>query len=191
MWEMPVDAFTALTHSKNSRALHIAFALAVFAAPMAAQWARSNSAPQPNPPRRVDSDRAERRQASPAASIFFCENNNVQCRTDLNRFDLASIRDLYVFAAWKQVSGAHTQKIRFLLPDGNLYQVLETKFTTQAVSQTQGVQAAVPSRGEPTVVAMLPVAGTHITQRALVGTWTVELFLDGNLITRTQLVFRE
>lgn len=189
-----MDASTALIPSKNSRAVRkiLVFAglLTVFAVPLAAQRTRISSEPRPVPARKIDVERPERRQVPPNASVFFCENNNVQCRTELSRFDLDVIRDLYVFAAWKQVSGEHTQRIRFVLPDGNTYQILETKFTTQANSQTQGVQATVPSRGEPTTVSMLPVAGTHISQRSLAGTWVVELYLDGNLITRTRLVFR-
>ncbi len=189
-----MDASTALIPSKNSRAVRriLAFAglLMVFATPLAAQRTRISSEPRPVPPRKIDEARPERKVLPPNGSLFFCENNNVQCRTELSRFDLDVIRDLYVFAAWKQVSGEHTQHIRFVLPDGNTYQTLETKFTTQATSQTQGVQPTVLSRGEPTTVSMMPVAGSHITQRSLAGTWIVELYLDGNLITRTRLVFR-
>ena len=126
----------------------------------------------------------------PMASIFFCGTNDVQCRTKINEFGLDELRDLFIFAAWKHVSGEHTQQIRLLLPDGNLYQTFETKFTTDGNAKKAGVKNAVRSREESAVSVALPIAGTHITQRSLSGAWTVELYLDGALITKTTLTFQ-
>jgi hypothetical protein len=129
-----------------------------------------------------------------APTIFFCTVRDVQCRNDDNQFYLNEVRDLFVFVAWGKVSGEHTARIRLLLPDGNLYQQTETRFTTQpqpaAAASPQGkVQVARVSRGEPTTVLELPVAGTHITQRSLAGVWTVEVELDGKPVARRSLIF--
>jgi hypothetical protein len=132
----------------------------------------------------------ERNVPAPRASIFFCETADVQCRTELNQFRLDELRDLVMFVAWQRVTGEHTQQVRFILPDGNVYQVMETKFTTLARGARPGVQGALPSRGERAVSTVLPVAGTHIAQRTLSGTWTVEVLLDGELITTASFVLR-
>jgi len=132
----------------------------------------------------------EGKGTKPKASIFFCSTDDVQCRTKINEFALDDIRDLFVFSAWKHVDGEHTQELRFLLPDGNLYQKIETKFTTQESAKKQGVRATVKSREEAALSVALPVAGTHITQRSLAGTWTVELFLDGHLVASSELIFK-
>jgi hypothetical protein len=131
---------------------------------------------------------------NPQPAIFFCTVSDVQCRNDDNQFYLNEVRDLFVFVAWDKVSGEHTARIRLLLPDGNLYQQTETRFTTQpqpaAAASPQGkVQVARVSRGEPTTVLELPVAGTHITQRSLAGAWTVEVELDGKPVARRNLIF--
>lgn len=130
------------------------------------------------------------RSAPVSASIFFCVTNNVECRTKINEFDLDQVRDLFVFSAWRHIQGEHTQQLRFLLPDGNLYQSIETKFTVSTATKSSGVQSAVRSREEYAVSVALPVAGTHITQRSLAGTWTVEIYLDGKFVTKTSLTFR-
>lgn len=131
---------------------------------------------------------------NPQPAIFFCTVSDVQCRSDDNQFYLNEVRDLFVFVAWGKVSGEHTARIRLLLPDGNLYQQTETRFTTQpqpaAAASSQGkVQVARISRGEPATVLELPVAGTHITQRSLAGAWTVEVELDGKPVARRNLIF--
>lgn len=126
----------------------------------------------------------------PTASIFFCDTNDVQCRTEIHEFGIDEVRDLFVFAAWRNVTGEHTQRLRFVLPDGNTYQVIDTKFTVDPNAAGADVQAAVRTREEMAVNAPLAVAGTHITQRSLAGTWTVEVYLDGKFIARTQLIFR-
>ena len=73
------------------------------------------------------------------------------------------------------VGGQHTQALEFILPDGNLYQHLEVEFDTAT---------APTSQGEPAAVAVHPVAGTFITQRFLLGTWMVQVFLDDQFISQ-------
>ena len=168
-----------------TRAGIVLLALAALSLPVAAQSAQ-----------KVDSERGRgdvevRRKPAPApvASIFFCTTRDLQCRTGIIDFGLDEVRDLYVYVAWRNVSGEHIQQLRFVLPDGNAYQVLESRFTTLAKGGSAEVQVAVASRGEPTVVNVVPVAGTHITQHSLAGTWSVEAYLDGKLVARTNLIF--
>lgn len=150
------------------------------ASPKREEPARESRRPvaRPNPPR------------VPAATLFFCTTNDVQCRTSITDFDLDAVRDLFVFAAWRNLRGEHTQQLRFVLPDGNTYLVVETKFTVEASSTDTNVQVAAKSREEKATNVALAVAGTHITQRSLSGTWTVELYLDGKLIAQSPLTFR-
>lgn len=169
------------------------FAL-VFAAPMGAQ-ARRTAGPKSEVERgeiRRPLSRPAARPAparAPGGTIFFCTSNDVQCRTSITAFDLDSVRDLFVFAAWRNVSGEHTQRLRFVLPDGNTYQVVETRFTTAESAADTAVRVAVTSREEKAVATPFAVAGTHITQRSLSGTWTVELYLDGKLVAQSPLTF--
>ncbi len=127
---------------------------------------------------------------SPQAEVFFCETQAVECRTTASDFDITKLRDLFVFVSWRGVTGEHTQELRLLLPDGNLYQTITARFTTAPIALSPEVQVAKDSRGEPTVVSVLPVAGTFITQHFLVGTWTVEVILDGQSITRVSFTLR-
>ncbi len=110
-----------------------------------------------------------------SGTVFFCTVSDPQCRTSINTFEVSQLRDLFVLVAWGGVGGQHTQALEFILPDGNLYQRLEVEFDTAT---------APTSQGEPVAVAVLPVAGTFITQRFLLGTWTVAVFLDDQFITQ-------
>lgn len=144
-------------------------------------------------PQREPGEVADRPQRKAEAIIFFCTVRDVQCRNDENRFYLNEVRDLFVFVSWPRVSGEHTARVRFLLPDGNVYQQSETQFTTSSESAARAnskgnVQFARVSRGQPTTVLDFPVAGTHITQRSLAGVWTVEVELDGTPVARRNLV---
>lgn len=181
-------ASTASTSFKKPQLLRAGAALiavlAALSAPVAAQ--RPTKA---GPGGQREERDTRRRPAAPQASIFFCSTQDVQCRTEINDFGLDELRDLFVFVAWTGLSGEHTQQVRFLLPNGHAYQVNETKFTTLSSAKTEDVQVALRSRGEPTVAGVLPVAGTHITQRSLAGTWIVEVYLDGKFVARTNLVF--
>lgn len=126
-----------------------------------------------------------------SAEVFFCETSAVECRTTTNDFTVTEVRDLFVFVAWQGVSGLHAQELRFVLPDGNLYQNKTTKFTAETGSTPiPDVQIAKLSQGEPTVVSALPVGGTFITQHFLTGTWAVEVYLDGAPVTQAPFVLR-
>ncbi|HYN16285.1 MAG TPA: hypothetical protein VES66_10920 [Terriglobales bacterium] len=73
---------------------------------------------------------------------------------------------------WRNAAGKHTQQIKFLLPKGETYQIMETKF------EGNGPQSSV-----------LPVAGTWIQAKELTGRWTVQVYLDGQLVTQSGFIF--
>jgi hypothetical protein len=140
---------------------------------------------------REDKRRDRRHPRHPQAEVFFCEASSLECRTSINDFELDKIRDLFIFVAWREVRGEHSQELRFILPDGNLYQKVPARFTTTALSAPSlDIQTARRSRGEPTVISTLPVAGTLITQHSLTGTWQVQVYLDGRLITEASFILQ-
>ena len=108
--------------------------------------------------------------SSGRAAVSFCESADPSC-VPATDFSIASLLDLYVSVGWMGASaGSHLQTIRFLLPDQNLYQAIETPF-----------EVAQGSGGTALTVQALPVAGSYITQRSLTGIWAVEVWLDGRL----------
>ena len=136
-----MGAYTALTCSSGSRLRRAPWILliAVGLLPFAAE------AQSPQGEAQREAKAAPGRSAPVSASIFFCETNNVQCRTKINEFDLDAIRDLFIFAAWRNVQGEHMQTVRLLLPDGNLYQASQTRFAV-GTAKSLDAQAAVRSR---------------------------------------------
>jgi hypothetical protein len=146
------------------------------------------------------------------AEIFFCETPDTTCRTTQDVFPLAELRDLYVFVVWPGVAGQHVQTMEFLLPDGSLYSSKKTQFilggimafSTTAPAPHNQVAPTPParhlmadankihpegipsllmkSRGDSSILTVLPVGGTYITQRNLGGTWHVRVLLDDRLV---------
>jgi hypothetical protein len=147
-----------------------------------------------------------------SAEIFYCETPDTTCRTTQDVFSLAELRDLYVFVAWPGVTGQHVQTMEFLLPDGSIYSSKKTQFliggvmTSAAMApafqnevsslpparhlvadanriHTQGIPSLLTkSRGDSSILTVLPVGGTYITQRNLSGTWHVRVLLDDRLV---------
>jgi len=147
--------------------------------------------------------------------IFYCETPDTSCRTTQEVFSLAELRDLYVFVVWPGVAGQHVQTVQFLLPDGSIYTSKKTQFiiggvmafsATSLASQNEvsplpparylmadankihaeGIPSLLTkSRGDSSVLTVLPVAGTYITQRNLSGTWGVRVFLDDRLVLQS------
>ena len=143
--------------------------------------------------------------------IFFCEAPETTCRTTQEVFSLAELRDLYVFVVWPGVAAQHVQTVQFLLPDGSLYASKKTQFIIGGVMAFSAAGPAfqnevsptpparhliadankihsegIPSllmktRGDSSILTVLPVAGTFITQRNLSGTWGVRVLLDDRL----------
>lgn len=124
--------------------------------------------------------------------IFFCEVDTTDCRSTNSTFTVGTLRDLYVFVTWPDLKkGDFVQTVEFLLPDGSLYMKKDTPFRIKPGNRSALPVPGAPlipeqwltsSRGVPTVVTLLPVAGTYITQFNLLGTWTARVLLDGNFV---------
>ena len=143
--------------------------------------------------------------------IFYCETPDTTCRTTQDVFSLAELRDLYVFVVWPGVTGQHIQTVEFLLPDGSIYSSKKTQFIIGGVAalaaatpaprnevspqpparhlmadanrtHSQGIPSLLmKSRGDSSILTVLPVGGTFITQRNLSGIWRVRVSLDDRL----------
>jgi len=171
-----MDAFTRSMCFRRVAALAVSVAVLLLAAVPAAIAAPAAKKP------------------TPQATVFFCDSDDLQCRLKRPRpFDITDIRDLWVFVAWKDLpAGVHRQDLRFTLRRGEHYQTLTTSFSTAALpGLAPHVQIPKQSQGEPTVTSVLPVAGTWITQHTLTGIWQVEVFLDGQSITKAQFELQE
>jgi hypothetical protein len=148
--------------------------------------------------------------------IFYCETPDTSCRTTQDAFSIADLRDLFVFVVWPGVSGQHVQTVEFLLPDGSIYSSKKTRFSIGGASPVAAMAPAfknevspVPpaphliaeankvhpegiptllmkSRGDSSVLTVLPVGGTYITQRNLSGTWRVRVLLDDRLALESE-----
>jgi hypothetical protein len=114
--------------------------------------------------------------AAPAASFSFCNKEAPGCSSETS-FSTAATRDLEVKVSWQNVpAGNHVQTLEILIPGGNLYQQTQVAFGVP-----QGLT-------EPLVaILILPVAGTWIQQRQMMGEWTARISLDGQVIA-TQTV---
>ena len=110
------------------------------------------------------------------ATFSFCDKEAPSCDNETS-FSATATRDLEVKVSWQNVpAGSHVQTLEILLPGGNLYQQTQMTFGVQ-----QGFD-------QPMVaIQTLPVAGTWIQQRHLLGQWTARVSLDGQLIA-TQTV---
>ncbi len=124
--------------------------------------------------------------ATPSVAVHFCSNdpyNGSVCDPVNNAFDINTTRDVTILSELSNVTGAHTEELRFILPNGDLYQSMTTTFDT---TTGQGLQ---PDTELPTVSNILPVAGTWIQMRAIRGAWTVQVYLDGQLMNSYTLNF--
>lgn len=106
--------------------------------------------------------------AAPAsATMAFCDSSTPSC-SGASTFSLSSIRDLNIAVSWQNLSqGTHAQTLRIVLPDGSLYQAMEISFDVPNGSY-----------GSATTAQSLPIVGTWITQRQLVGMWKINLSVD-------------
>jgi hypothetical protein len=143
--------------------------------------------------------------------IFYCETPDTSCRTTQESFSLADLRDLHVFVVWPGVTGQHVQTMEFFLPDGSMYSSKKTQFIIGGVAtfaaltpafrnevsprpparhltadanrvHSQGIPSLLmKNRGDSSILTVLPVGGTYITQRNLSGIWRVRVLLDDRL----------
>lgn len=137
--------------------------------------------------------------ANAVTEVFFCENPTTECRSTNTNFTVGKLRDIYVFVTWPNVSGDLVQTVEFFLPDGSLYVKKATPFrASTAQPRARAVPGAAPtadafltsSRGAPTVITPLAVAGTYITQRSLLGAWTVRVRLGDKLVQSAQFTLK-
>ena len=113
---------------------------------------------------------------APMATFVFCDHQAANCENGAS-FSMAATRDLEVEVSWQNVSaGNHVQTLEILTPGGNLYQQTQTAFEAPAVPT-----------GPLVSIQTLPVAGTWIQQRNIMGEWTARVSLDGQVIA-TQTV---
>jgi len=127
----------------------------------------------------TDSGSAPSSTSTPAsATVSFCAGSENGC-AQASSFRVSSTRDLVTNLHWTDVSaGTHTQKVRYVLPEGAVYQEREASF-----SLPQG------STSQMDLQDGLPVVGGFISTRQLTGEWLVEVYLDDKLVSTTPLEF--
>jgi|SRR5580700_697636 hypothetical protein len=116
--------------------------------------------------------------AQPSATFSFCDKEASGCDSETS-FSAAATRDLEVKISWQNVpAGNHVQTLEILIPGGNLYQ------------QTQMAFVVPQGSTEPLVaIQTLPVAGTWIQQRHMMGEWTTRVSLDGQVVATQNVEF--
>jgi hypothetical protein len=142
----------------NLKATPLACALILMVVSFSACQTGSTSADGGNPP------------PPPAvtATISFCDDGTADCEP-ANSFGVGTVRDLVIKVTWENLpAGSHMQTLEILLPAGGPYQV--TQAALNAGSAT--VNSASTTR-------ILPIAGTSIPQRQIVGNWMIRVSLDG------------
>jgi hypothetical protein len=117
---------------------------------------------------------------------------------------------------WPGVSGQHVQAVEFLLPGGGIYSTKKTRFSIGGAAPVAAMAPAfksevspappaphliadankihpegiptllMKSRGDSSILTVLPVGGTYITQRNLSGTWRVRILLDDRLALESE-----
>jgi hypothetical protein len=129
--------------------------------------------------RMTDSGSTPSSPSTPAsATVSFCAGSETGCAQQ-SSFPVSSTRDLVTNLHWTDVpAGPHTQKVRYVLPEGAVYQEREASF-----SLPQGSTSGMDLKDG------LPVVGGFISTRQLTGKWHVEVYLDDKLISTTTLEF--
>ncbi|MGH9775237.1 MAG: hypothetical protein ACRD50_09855 [Candidatus Acidiferrales bacterium] len=116
----------------------------------------------------------------PSATISLCDSPQPSC-TPSSTFSAGELRQLAIVVKWSNVSaGPHAQNVVLRLPEGNVYQRMETAF-----------QISDSASGSDTTVQTVPVAGTFISQRSLTGLWTVEVSLDDQPVASQTFRFNQ
>jgi hypothetical protein len=114
-----------------------------------------------------------------SASVSFCNAAQVNCQSQSASFSLttSNIPDVNIFVDWANVtSGTHSQEMRLLMPNGNLFQRLQNTFVV-----------ARNGNGSARVNRIVPIAGSFISQRRITGGWKVKVSLDGKAVTTGDL----
>jgi len=125
--------------------------------------------------------------------VLYSDSADTACLPGNRQFTLEDVRGLYVCVVWSGLAGTYAQQVTFESPDGHVYQTITSAFATAQGGATGStlrfgerdypVQAAGwGANGRVLVTAMLPVAGTFITQYNLAGPWTVRVALNGQVV---------
>jgi len=114
--------------------------------------------------RRLHHEREEREHAHGPARVRFAALTHDGKARHGTHFSVARVRDLVIVVDWRTLVGPHTQRLDVLAPDGAVYQ----RFTAPVESVD----------GRARVETRLPVGGTWITERSLLGRWRVRVYLD-------------
>src|SRR5438045_676189 len=122
--------------------------------------------------------------------VLYSDSADTACLPGNRQFTLEDVRGLYVCVVWSGLAGTYAQQVTFQSPDGHVYQTTTSAFATAHGPATGGTlefdgraypvkAAGWGADGRVLVTAMLPVAGTFITQYNLAGLWTVKVSLNG------------
>jgi hypothetical protein len=118
-------------------------------------------------------------------SVSFCADNH--CNKDT--FPILGVNQIDILTTWRNISaGDHVQDLKLILPNGDVYQVLHTEFTTAAAKRHGRVKALTTGSGH-SLDTVLPVRGTWIQQFSLAGAWTVQVSLDGSPVHTSKFAF--
>jgi hypothetical protein len=105
-------------------------------------------------------------------------------------FSVSETRDLYFHSVWANLAGGHRELRRFYAPSGSLYYEKLLPFSTLLdapvpfkevvlIPHSKQIAALSPDEaGQLLLSDAFPLAGTWISDRALVGTWRIEVYLD-------------
>jgi hypothetical protein len=113
------------------------------------------------------------------AMVSFCSAAQTNCQSQSANFSLetSNIPTLNVRVDWANVAaGTHSQEMRLLMPNGNLFERLQNTFVVPRSGD-----------GSASVNRNIPIVGSYIAQRQLTGGWKVRVSLDGKVITTGDL----
>jgi hypothetical protein len=105
------------------------------------------------------------------AAVSFCNAAQTGCQSQSANFSMttSNIPDLNIKVDWASVlPGTHSQEVRLMMPNGNLFQRLQDTF-----------MVAANGNGTASVNRNIPIAGSFISQRQITGGWKIEVSLDG------------
>lgn len=126
----------------------------------------------------------------PKATLVFNEDATSHSASANQVFSVQSVRELFIHTVWSDLKGEHTETRKFYSPSGELYYEKLTAFSTDieapvpfekpvSIPHGSSVQASpIDANGHAFVSDYLSVGGTWISDRAMTGIWTVEIYLD-------------
>ncbi|HET8936425.1 MAG TPA: hypothetical protein VFN67_23435 [Polyangiales bacterium] len=108
----------------------------------------------------------------------------------VDSFSLSTVPDLYVYTAWSNLCGEHTELRKYYDPSGELFYQKLTAFSTDisepvpltrkvGVPHNTSVLPAIPdAQGAFVMQDNIGLAGSWIGAHSITGTWKLELYLD-------------